>query len=126
MGQQSKFDVDTVRVYISGKADREEPRCKDFSWSSVSCFTTVQEHVTHREYVVAFRKVVDTSLKLKDKVKANKKLLENTVQELHKLEKKLEVVQAKTKNLVATLDEKKTLFKKSHQVGFGLSRMVLR
>lgn len=80
----------------------------------------------HREYMVAFRKLVHSSLELRDRVKANETLLQNTKQELHKLEKTLEAVQATTKTLVATLDEKKTLMKKSLQVGFALSRMVPR
>lgn len=73
-----------------------------------------------REYTVAFRKVVETALKLRDEIKMNNSLLDNAVQELHNLEKQVEAEQAKTKKLLAALDERKALTKKAPQVGFAL------
>ena len=82
--------------------------------------------MVHREYMVAFGKVVDATLKLRDEVTRNNYLLEKALEKLRKSESKLEAEQAKTKKLVAALEVQKALIKKAPQVGLGLARIVLR
>lgn len=80
----------------------------------------MQEHVLRREYMVACEKVVDTTLRVRDEANKSNSLLEEAVKKLRKCEKEVEAEKAKTKELVAAVEEKKeALIKAERQVRFA-------
>ncbi|CAM9170593.1 unnamed protein product [Laminaria digitata] len=77
-----------------------------------------KEHVLRREYMVACEKVVDTTLRVRDEANKSNSLLEEAVKKLRKCEKEVEAEKAKTKKLVAAVEEKKeALIKAERQPG---------